>query len=244
MFCLIFGMISLGLFNLLNFYKLGIECFKGKSLWRTLSNFKLSELKVFGDLLDAGSKDISSSYYRFLDSSKVKSYTFVDYYSNKNEEILKIDLEKKIPIISCSYDSIILMNVLEHVYNFKLLFKELFRITRPGGLLIGAVPFIFRYHADPNDFYRFTHTCLHRNLVESGYEDIDIHTIGNGLLIVLAEHITRYIPSHKIFVFLRLSIWYLSITLSKISLFNKEDINFNKDQSIYLGLVFKGKKRK
>ena len=244
MFCSIFGMIPLCLFNLLNFYKLAIECFKGKSLWRILSNFKLSEFKVFGDLLDAGSKDISSSYYRYLDSSKVKSFTFLDYYSNKNKEILKIDLEKKIPIVSGSYDSIILMNALEHVYNFKLLLKELFRITRPGGLLIGAVPFIFRFHANPNDYYRFTHTCLYRNLLEAGYEQINISTIGNGIFIVLAEQISRYIPSNKIFSLLRFLIWYFLINLSEFKIFNKEDINYNKKEVSYLGLVFKCKKQK
>ena len=153
-------------------------------------------------------------------------------------------MRKKIPIISCSYDSIILMNVLEHVYNFKLLLKELFRITRPDGLLIGAVPFIFKFHADPNDYYRFTHKCLHRNLLEAGYEEINIYTIGNGLLIVLAEQITRYIPSNKVFSLLRFLIWYFLINLSKFKIFNKEDITFNKKEASYLGLVFKCKKGK
>ena len=244
MSCLIFGMISLAVLNLLDFYKLAIECFKGKSLWRTLSNFKFSELEVFGDLLDAGSKNISSSYYRYLDLSKVKSSSFVDYYSNKEDKILKIDLEKEIPINSSSYDSIILMNVIEHVFNFKLMLSELFRITRPGGVLIGAVPFMFRYHADPNDFYRFTHKCLYRILIESGYKEIKIYTIGNGLLIVLAEQISRYIPSYKIFLFLKFLIWFVSINLSKFRIFNKENIKFNKKQSSYLGLVFQGKKLK
>ena len=211
----------------MNFNRLLRECLKGKSLWRTLCNFKLSEFEVYGNLLDAGSKDLSASYYRYLDLSKVKTKTFVDYYSNKNEKILKIDLEKEIPINSCFYDSIILMNVLEHVFNYKILLKELFRITKPGGLLIGAVPFIIRYHADPNDYYRFTHKCLHRNLLQAGYEQI-----------------TRYIPSNKIFSFLRFLIWFFLINLSKFKIFNKEDINFNKKEASYLGLVFKCKKGK
>ena len=228
----------------MDFNRLLRECLKGKSLWRTLCNFKLSEFEVSGNLLDAGSKDLSASYYRYLDLAKVKTKTFVDYYSNKNEKILKIDLEKEIPINSCIYDSIILMNVLEHVYNYKLLLKELFRITKPGGLLIGAVPFIIRYHADPNDYYRFTHKCLKRNLFEAGYERINIYTIGNGLLIVLAEQITRYLPSNKFFSLLRFLIWYFLINLSKFKIFNREDIKFNKKQASYLGLVFKCKKGK
>ncbi len=111
-------------------YKLAIECCKGKSLWRTLYNIKIADLKVYGDLLDAGSKNIIASYYRYLDISNIKSSTFVDYYSNESEYLVKIDLEKEIPLKSFSYDSILLMNVLEHVYNHKLLLKELYRLTK------------------------------------------------------------------------------------------------------------------
>ncbi len=58
---------------------------------------------------------------------------------------------------------------------------------------------MFRYHADPNDYYRFTHESLKRNLLESVYSDIEIYAIGNGLLILLAEQFSRLILSNKIF---------------------------------------------
>ena len=198
---------------------------------------------VFGKLLDAGSKSLSSSYYRYLDLSRVKSKTFVDYYYSDNSNILKIDLEEKLSINDCDFDSILLMNVLEHVYNHKLLLKELFRITRSGGVLIGSVPFMFRFHADPSDYYRFTHKCLERNLVESGFQEVEVYTIGDGILILIIEQISRLIPSLKIFFILKLFLWLFAISFSELPFFNKDNIKVNKKQASYLGLVFKARKK-
>ncbi len=222
--------------------KLAIECFKGKSLWRTLCNIKISEFKVYGKLLDAGSKSLSSSYYRYLDLSGVKSTTFVDYYYSDNSNILKIDLEEKLPIDDCSFDSILLMNVLEHVFNHKSLLNELYRITQIKGILIGTVPFMFRYHADPNDFYRFTHTCLKRNLIDSGFKSVKIYTIGNGLLLSLADQISRFIPNKKLFFPLIFLIWIVALFLSRFKFFRKEDIEINNKQASYLGMLFVARK--
>ena len=226
----------------MNLNKLAIECLKGKSLWRTLCNIKLSEFKVYGELLDAGSKNLSSSYYRYLDTTQVKGITFVDYYSSDSLNILKVDLEKEIPIKDFTYDSVLLMNVLEHVFNYSLLLKELHRITKENGTIIGSVPFMFRYHADPNDFNRFTHTSLKRNLVEAGFKEINIYTVGDGLLISIAEQISRLLPNIKMFLFFRLILWISAIFLSKLKIFRKEDIKYNDKQASYLGLVFKAKK--
>ena len=223
--------------------KLAIECFKGKSLWRTLCNIKISELNIYGDLLDAGSKNLSASYYRYLDTSKVKKTTFVDYYSEECDDIVKIDLEKVIPLASYSYDTILLMNVLEHIYNHKLLLKELFRITRSGGVLIGSVPFMFRFHADPSDYYRFTHKSLERNLLDSGFQEVEVYTIGDGILILIIEQISRLIPSMKIFYILKLFLWLFAISFSELPFFNKDNIKVNKKQASYLGLVFKARKK-
>ena len=185
----------------MNLNKLAIECLKGKSLWRTLCNIKLSKFKVYGELLDAGSKNLTASHYRYLDTSEVKVTTFVDYYSSDELNILKMDLEKEIPIEDFTYDSVLLMNVLEHVFNYNLLLKELHRITKQRGTIIGSVPFMFRYHADPNDFNRFTHTSLMRNLVEAGFKEVNIYTVGDGLLISIADQISRLLPNIKIFSF-------------------------------------------
>ena len=71
----------------MDFNKLSKECFKVNHYGGPI-NFKLSELEVYGNLLDAGSKDVSTSYYRYLDLS-VKSKTF-DYIQIKMKRFWKL----------------------------------------------------------------------------------------------------------------------------------------------------------
>jgi len=54
------------------------------------------------------------------------------------------------------FDTIIIMEVLEHVADPVRAGKEIHRILKSGGRVILSVPFIFPLHDRPYDFYRFT----------------------------------------------------------------------------------------
>ena len=54
------------------------------------------------------------------------------------------------------FDVVLLMEVLEHVQNPFLAAKEIRRVLKPGGVLIGSTPFILGIHDAPHDYYRFT----------------------------------------------------------------------------------------
>ncbi|MDZ7785348.1 MAG: class I SAM-dependent methyltransferase [Halioglobus sp.] len=56
-----------------------------------------------------------------------------------------------------SVDFVTSASVLEHVTYPQQVVKEIHRILKPGGIVYINVPFIFPFHADPGDFYRFTH---------------------------------------------------------------------------------------
>ncbi|MDO8584386.1 MAG: methyltransferase domain-containing protein [bacterium] len=63
------------------------------------------------------------------------------------------------PVADQAYDVIFCMAILEHVQKPWLAFSELYRVLKPGGALIGFVPFLAPYHAMPGyygDYYRFT----------------------------------------------------------------------------------------
>jgi len=55
-----------------------------------------------------------------------------------------------------SVDLVNCLNVLEHVRYPHKVMGEIHRILKPGGLVYISVPFIFPFHADPDDFYRFS----------------------------------------------------------------------------------------
>ena len=67
------------------------------------------------------------------------------------------DLEKfPYPIKSGTADEVYLMAVLEHIFYPEAALEEAFRILKPGGKIIIEMPFIFRYHRSPNDYWRWT----------------------------------------------------------------------------------------
>ena len=105
------------------------ECLRAKSLYRALHNASLNGLTLRGRTIDLGSKNGTSSYYRFI---KAEDITFVDYYEG-GENVVRLDLEKELPIDSEAFDNVIMFNTLEHIQNHDQLIAESLRILRPGG---------------------------------------------------------------------------------------------------------------
>lgn len=64
------------------------------------------------------------------------------------------------------------MEVLEHVKNPFNAIKEIQRVLKPGGIIIGSTPFVFPIHDEPHDFYRYTKYGL-RNLFKD-FECIEL----------------------------------------------------------------------
>lgn len=69
-----------------------------------------------------------------------------------------VDLEEPLPIwlTGRNFAHIECMSVLEHSRRPWLLAANLERMLEPGGTIFVSVPFCWRIHAYPDDFYRFT----------------------------------------------------------------------------------------
>ena len=72
----------------------------------------------------------------------------------------------------CSFDVIVICEVLEHVHSPHLAVQTLFRTLDFGGKLILSTPFILPIHEAPRDFYRFTRYGLEFLLRE--FEEVTI----------------------------------------------------------------------
>ena len=68
------------------------------------------------------------------------------------------------------FDTIVSIDVLEHVPDPEKLVSELYRVLKPGGRVILSTPFFFWHHEEPFDFFRFSRygisTIFERNKFE------------------------------------------------------------------------------
>ena len=85
---------------------------------------------------------------------------------------MNIDLQKI--LIELKYDYIIIFNVLEHLLDPNLALRNLSKICKKNGKIIGSTPFLFRVHGAPKDYSRFTKDHLIELLKSSNFKDIEI----------------------------------------------------------------------
>ena len=61
-----------------------------------------------------------------------------------------------------SFDIVLCVNVMEHVYEFRRAFDNVHRALKPGGTALIGVPGYYPLHDEPHDYWRFTEHALRR----------------------------------------------------------------------------------
>ena len=196
----------------------------GKTPIRIFHNYFLKDLEIYGKVIDIGSGN-HSSYLSFIKQKKTEIY-YADKFHVKQKNFIKIDLEKDIEIKSQTFDTVLLFNVLEHVNNYKNLLREMERILKKEGKLEIFVPFMHRYHEDPDDHFRPTHTYLTKMLKDNNFE-VSTNVIGVGPFTVISEILLKYFR----FKILKFPILTIFLILDKITKIFSKDYN-----TFYLGV--------
>lgn len=134
-----------------------------KANWQFLQN-QLTHLPSDARILDvgAGRGDFAALLDRF-------QTTALDIYPYPEVDLV-CDLTQCNPFRPATVDAVVLMNVLEHVYDTHTLLERLAELLKTGGLLIVAIPFLVKLHQTPVDFVRFTQYALQRFAAEHGFE--------------------------------------------------------------------------
>jgi SAM-dependent methyltransferase len=104
------------------------------------------------------------------------SYLGIDWSQTQHRPMMDLvaDLNHPIPLPDASADTVFSVSVLEHLHNPGMLIDESFRLLRPGGALVLQVPFQWRIHEAPHDYFRFTSFGLQHLLRNAGYRDFEI----------------------------------------------------------------------
>jgi SAM-dependent methyltransferase len=92
----------------------------------------------------------------------------------------------RMPFAAAEFDTVLCNQVLEHVPDPRALWADMTRVLRPGGRLVVTVPFSFRLHAEPDDYWRFTPHALRRLCDESGLA-VEVLEPRGGLWLVIGH---------------------------------------------------------
>ena len=156
------------------------ETLRGKSLSRILINNRMRKTeKIRGRILDLASGTKRPSYYRFLKVDADLEIVSIDISDERKPDI-KADLEKPFPFKDNEFDYVFCFNLLEHIFNYRNLIGESFRVLKENGKLIGTVPFLGSVHGDPDDYFRYTRSTLNKLFREAGFREIKIEALGYG----------------------------------------------------------------
>jgi SAM-dependent methyltransferase len=146
--------------------------------------------KIKGKVLDIGAKD--ATYKKKMDYD---DYTTLDMVDIEGVDIVAD--AQHIPLKTESYAWVICANLLEHVEEPKKVVNECRTVLKSSGKLLIWVPYYFRYHPDPKDYYRFTEDGIRYLLDE--FSEVEVRKAGGFFAVVLEIFKTEFAKFNSVF---------------------------------------------
>lgn len=142
-----------------------------------------------GKILDLGSG--KTPYYKLF-SPKAK--TFRSDIDPESGADFIFDANEKFPMNDSEFDIVFSMNLLEHLREPERAINEAYRVLKKGGKLYLTVPFMYPYHGDYGDYYRFTHKRIETFLTKAGFSSHKIDRLA-GRIGVVTEFMAQSVPA-------------------------------------------------
>lgn len=160
------------------------------TLLRKAEHRALAALTLSGTVLDLGG-DTNATYRKVVTGTVAVTSVNMDA---KTAPDTVHDLEQPLPFANASYDHVLLINVLEHIYNYRQVLREAARVVRPEGSVVIVVPFLFPVHPSPHDYWRFTAETLQKECEAVGLTVETLTPLGSGVAAAQYVLIDRLMP--------------------------------------------------
>ncbi|HRF46157.1 MAG TPA: class I SAM-dependent methyltransferase [Anaerolineales bacterium] len=160
--------------------------FSAAAYSQLIVSLPLARSYLRGRLLDVGCGDMP--FHAEL-APLVDVYDGLDAYPRSERVRYVADAQAMTMIADGTYDSVLCLEVLEHVPDPFKAMREMGRVLRPGGLLVLSVPHLSRLHDLPHDYYRYTRYGVERLLAHGGFELIQCRVRG-GLFSFLSHQMS------------------------------------------------------
>lgn len=231
--------------------------YKARDL-RSKALFKALYKYCGGDVLDVG----GDRFYLTAKSNGVSFNTWTNLENDKNGRLTTRDKKYKfvfgdgcnMKFKDKSFDTVLNIQVLEHVFEPIKMFSEISRVLKPGGYAIFLIPQTSMLHMAPHHYYNFTRYWSIKAAKENNFEVVESKALG-GLFSSLASNLFYFflqifrvkgmsMPENKrnfLFYFLLpASILYSLINIPILMLFSLGDLTEEPNNN----LVVCRKKRK
>lgn len=149
---------------------------------------------------------------------------------------------RRIPFADVTFDSVLAVEVFEHVLDLEEILRELHRVMKPNGHMLITMPFAWEEHETPHDYRRYTSYGIATLLNKQGFEVIDINKSSNYVetcfQIWSAYASQRILPRNRIlkpllFVLVISPLTLLGIILARL---------LPKDKALYLNSIIVARK--
>lgn len=186
---------------------------QGRSLTRAWMDHRLKSVTVRGRVLDFGGG--GSKYSEKVKAEPGTHFVTLDIRSGPKPTVVG-DGEKSLPFKTGTFDAVLFLNVLEHLFDYETALKEIARVLKPGGVLYSYSPFMYPRHTSRHedyfvdDHFRFGGTALKRYLRGAGFTGpLAFEVCGEGPFTAAANIVAIEMP----FGFLRV-ICHVTATLA------------------------------
>jgi SAM-dependent methyltransferase len=155
--------------------------YKTKSFLRREEYKALSKLCINGDILDVGGSKKSGYHELIRGNHKIIVGNIDELYGID----IVFDAQKTWPFKDSNFACVLFINVLEHLFDYKIAISEAHRVLKDEGKIVGVVPFMLNVHETPDDYFRYTKSALEKILSSAGFKSIEIKELGSGSFSVI-----------------------------------------------------------